>query len=275
MFGISTNEKMSESFLTSYKAWDRYVSQIWYKLLLFCDVDKKGSVVEIAPGASSKIAHALKELDFRGEIYLVEPHDNARKLITEQYQQLLPKAMIYPINKYLFDCIENLPQSIQCVISHHPLDDMLMSKGNDKLLNEQLFSWVNQDKASIPPLFEAHWQKLVNHPQHLNEFKQHIIEEWWMFIEQLKPKNVLMSQYPSLTLETDTLKSLNQHAEDLLQMLKIRLKNGLTQDGIVQTLLNQNKNYNVHSIGNEVLNAKNWFMYRNCSPVIRSRQRIS
>ena len=261
MFGIETDEKIDESLLTSYRAWDRYVATIWSQILAFCAIDNEGIVVEIAPGASPKLAYALKQLDFSGTVYLIEPHEQAIKIITEHYRQILPNAVIHPIQTTLIDSIGDLPKTIHAAISHHPLDDMLMSLQNDPVLNEQLFSWVTEDKVEINPLFETHWQQIFNHPARLNTYKQQILDDWLFFINHAKPNNLLISQYPSLVLETASLKSLNQHSYQLLQTLKNKLSNHVVSDPIIQTLLNNNKNFNFHSIGHEVLHAKNWLIY--------------
>ena len=218
-------------------------------------------MVEIAPGASLKIAYALKQLEFSGTVYLIEPHEQAIKIITEAYRQILPNAVIHPFQTTLIDSIGELPKKIHAAISHHPLDDMLMSRENDLALNEQLFSWVTQDKVEINALFEAHWQQLLNQPARLNTYKQQILDDWLLFINHVKPKNLLISQYPSLVLETGSLASLNQHAYQILQTIKNQLNNHLVADPIIQTLLNNNKNFNFHSIGHEVLHAKNWLIY--------------
>ena len=64
MGGKDTGQKMPESFLTDHHVWDCYISRVWTDILVFCGLEKNDSVVEIAPGASTKIGGALAALDF-------------------------------------------------------------------------------------------------------------------------------------------------------------------------------------------------------------------
>jgi hypothetical protein len=72
----------------------------------------------------------------------------------------------------------------------------------------------------------------------------------------------MMSQYPSLVLETTRMSSLNKRAQQLLQQLKMKLQNHLEDEAAIQNRLNLNNNYGFDLIGNEVLNAKNWLIYK-------------
>ena len=262
MFGKSTDEQISKELLTTYKAWDHYVSAIWASILDHSNLPKQGIIAEIAPGSSPKIAYALQKINFSGEIYLIEPYQSALELITRKYSELLPKATLHPLNCLLSESIELLPQNLDCIIAHHCLDDMMMAMDADPQLFEQLFSWVNQDKLEIHPKFAAHWQQLDNNPTRLNHVESEIIKQWIVFVNQMQPKMLMMSQYPSLVLETTTMNSLNRRAQYLLQQLRLHFHSQLVSDLVIQDLLNINNNYNFDLIGNEVLNSQNWLIYK-------------
>lgn len=262
MFGKKTKEPISTELLTTYKAWDDYISAIWTSLFIHSRLSRKGTIVEVAPGASPKIAYALQKIDFCGEIYIVEPYQKALERICKQYQTLLPKAKLYPLNCLLIESLVHLPQGLDCCISHHPLDDMIMAMDGGPQIFEQLFSWVNQDKLDIHPNFSAHWQQLHMLPAKISQIEHEIIRQWLLFIEQIQPKLLMMSQYPSLVLETTTMSSLNKKAQQLLQGLKQHCQKQLINDALIQDLLNLNNNYNFDLIGNEVLNARNWLIYK-------------
>jgi hypothetical protein len=262
MFGKKSDEQISTELLTTYQAWDDYVSAIWASLFRHSNLAKNGVIVEVAPGASPKIAYALQKIDFCGEIYIVEPYQEALERITKQYQTILPKAKLHPLNCLLIESLEHLPQDLDCCISHHPLDDMIMAMDGDPHIFEHLFSWVNQDKLEIHPNFSAHWQQLLKQPQKISQIENEITRQWLLFIEQIQPKLLMMSQYPSLVLETTTMNSLNKQAQQLLQSLKQHCHKQLVNDALIQNLLNLNNNYNFDLIGNEVLNAKNWLIYK-------------
>lgn len=263
MFGINTEERISKELLTSYAAWDVYVSRIWASLLTKYQVPLSGTLVEIAPGASSKIALALKQINFSGHVYLIEPYKEALELVSKKFHSLLPNASIFPLAMMLNDSHQFLPKQIDCIISHHPLDDMLMATDASTQLCEKLFSWVLQDKLEISEQFSSHWQMIFADPQKINRLETIIINQWLDLIKQVQPHLLMLSQYPSLVLETETMNSLNCCAQNLLAKLKLYLKKQTKNDLEIQNILNNNLNYNFDLIGNEVLHAKNWLVYEN------------
>lgn len=262
MFGKKTDEQISDTLLTTYAAWDDYVSAIWASFFVDSGLNANGVILEIAPGASPKIAYALQKIAFSGDIYLIEPYQDALEAISKKYQRILPQAKLHPLQCVLIDSLEYLPKGLDCVISHHPLDDMIMAMDDDPQIFEQLFSWVNQDKLEIHPNFAARWQQLYAKPDKIAQIENEITRQWLLLTEQIQPKLLMMSQYPSLVLETETMSSLNKQAQQLLQRLKQHFHRQLIADRHIQDLLNHNKNYNFDLIGNEVLNAKNWLIYQ-------------
>ncbi|MFC3909363.1 hypothetical protein ACFORL_09800 [Legionella dresdenensis] len=261
MFGRATKEQIDELLLTSYSAWDEFVSHIWASLLSNCNLPRDGVFVEIAPGTSSKIAQALKKINFKGQIYIIEPYEKALKLILDKYQEILPDAIVHPVNHLLNDCFKQLPKSVDCIISHHPLDDMIMAMDGNPQLFEKLFSWVSQNKLEVHQNFTLHWQQLSEQPERLHAIERKVINQWLNLIKETDPGWLMISQYPSLVLETGCTKALNQCAQNLLQKLKSHLQHSLIEEKIVQNILNEYPNYNFDLLGNEVLNSKNWLIY--------------
>ena len=247
--------------MTSYTAWDQYVAEIWAAFFSKYRFPLDGAIVDVAPGASSKIALALKKINFRGDIYIIEPYQQALELVSYKYRELLPEATIHPLDCLLIDSFKLMPTPIDCVISHHALDDMIMAMDGSPTIFEQLFSWVTQDKLEIHPDFESHWQALSAHPQKHGRIETKVINQWLSLITEIKPSWLMMSQYPSLVLETATMKSLNHCAQHLLQKIKCQIQSQSISDLEIQRVLNHNPNYNFDLIGNEVLHAKNWLIY--------------
>ncbi|MBN9228586.1 MULTISPECIES: hypothetical protein [Legionella] len=261
MFGITTKEKISELLLTSYAAWDGFISHIWASLLSHCNLPLDGVFVEIAPGTSPKIALALKEINFNGEIYIIEPYEKALDLILSKYQEILPEVIVHPVNHLLKDCFKHLPKSIDCIISHHPLDDMIMAMDGEPEIFEKLFSWVSQDKLEIHQSFALHWQQILAQPEKVRTIENQIINQWFSLIKKVNPRWLMISQYPSLVLEAEYTKELNLCAQKLLLKIKSHLHTYLIEDRIIQSVLNNYPNYNFDLLGNEVLNSKNWLIY--------------
>jgi tyrosine-protein phosphatase YwqE len=113
----------------------------------------------------------------------------------------------------------------------------------------------------VHPNFATRWQELLSQPQILSRFEQQVIKQWLSLIKETKLRWLMMSQYPSLVLETEMMRGLNQCAQHLLQKIKYQLQPQIINHLEIQELLNQNPNYNFDLIANEVLNAKNWLIY--------------
>src|SRR5690606_4374843 len=137
---------------------------------------------------------------------------------------IVPKVVIHPVNALLKDSGNVLPKSLDCIMAHHPLDDMIMTMGYGPPIFEQLFSWVSQDKLEIHQNFALHWQKLCAQPKKLRLIETQLIHQWRFLVKELNPRRLMISQYPSLVLEADSTKKLNECAQKLLQKLKSSLQ---------------------------------------------------
>ncbi len=62
-------ETVDKSYKTCYETWDRYMAEIWLKVLTEMKVHPKSRVVEFAPGTSIKIGLALSKMKFQGELW--------------------------------------------------------------------------------------------------------------------------------------------------------------------------------------------------------------
>ena len=260
MYGITTDETLSHELLNTYQGWDNYVAHLWYCFFNYCELKPDDTVVEVGPGSSIKIALALKKMDFHGELYIVEPFDEALQLIESQYKKHLPHATIHPIKKTLSQSLADLPQQPTFLVAHHVLDDMIMASdlANENL--SSLFSWIKGDELKVKQNFSEHWQALQANSKQLDRIKSNILKQWQDIFSALSPKVAIMSQYPSLVLNDHGMSELNSAGQELLSNIKMDLSHCLENKNNVQTLLNANKNYNFPLIGNEVLNAKNWLL---------------
>ena len=52
--------------------WEWYIGQIFAQIIKNVYKGELKNVVEIAPGFRYKIAYALKEINFKGKIYIIE-----------------------------------------------------------------------------------------------------------------------------------------------------------------------------------------------------------
>lgn len=257
-FGYDSKQSLPIEIEQSYHAWDEYMSGVWYRLINSLGIHSKGCLIEIAPGSSIKIGMALNQMSFSGQLYLIEPHPALGQFILKMYQSILPLANIILISETLEDSLLTLPLNPDAILSNHPLDDMLLAANAFK--KSKLFdSWAN-NKNPTPCVIRQEWKKLSSNPTELMSSMEAVISIWKEVNNQLKPNWLLMSQYPSYTLEHENLTDLNQHAAILLDKLRDYYNPLCVSTQVVQKILNSMTHYNHEHIGNYVLNAAYWLV---------------
>ncbi len=257
MFGITTHKQLPDEYLNSYSHWDTCMATVWAALLLEYQLAPNMTVIEIAPGTSTKIGLALQKCLFQGKLYLVEPSEKSLSILYNRYKSILPNTEIYPIPHTLLNSIDYLPKNSDFILSNHPLDDMLIANQWANSNQSSLFDWALSPSGEISALFLEQWLSWTSDLSQLYFAKRDVIRQWQQFFLQVKSSVTLISQYPSITLQKNQLQDLNEHASDILNGLKNSNPVPYQQ---IQSILNQLENYNNKHIATEVLNAKNWFV---------------
>lgn len=261
MYGISTKDKISRELLATYEAWNKYLAHVWYNFIYYAEIKETDTIIEIAPGTAPKIAMALQKMSFKGSVYLVEPYKKALQTITSVYQHCLPHANIIPVEATLLESLNQLPKAPNLLVSHHPIDDMIIATqiANDW---DSYFDWVHDDQLLIKNNFKTIWFELQQNRDKLTRVIHQVSNEWLKAIEVLKPDFTMISQYPSLVFENDSIsmKELNLISQMTFKEIKQHFKEHLESEANIQFILNANKNYNFHLIGEEVLNSANWMI---------------
>lgn len=260
LHGKTSPEPLPEAYLTSNRAWDHYMGKVWASVLPLTNFRPDGTVVEVAPGASAKIAHALSPLSFRGTLCLVEADPQASVQILEAYKTLLPHASIKLLDGLLRDKVMGLPHNPDLVLSNHPIDDMLLVEACRDSGFDALFEWAKSDAIQHTNVTTQTWAKLSSNQSLLQIAKQSVTQDWKDLVTALAPKSLIISQYASSALTHQGLQNLNDVSKELLLYLKSFFSPLVTDDDPVQKQLDQNLNYNNAYIGLEVLNAKNWLV---------------
>ena len=262
MFGIISYERLPDEYVTSYAYWDTYMATVWAALLSGYGFDPNMTVIEIAPGTSTKVGLALQKCKFQGKLYIVEPSEKSLSTVSSLYKSLLPNAEIYPIQRHLLDSLDSLPRNPDVVLSNHPLDDMLIANRWDKPNDACLFNWALSPSEEISSVFLQQWTGWMSDLNQLHSAKTHVIQQWNTLYYKVNPAVTILSQYPSITLQKNQLNDINLHASDILSHLKNSdpCIDVIAQCLQVQAILNQLENYNDVHIGTEVLNAKNWLV---------------
>jgi len=263
LFGINTGEEIPEAYFYSHKAWDSYMGNLWGSLLRFMNIGIDEAVIEVAPGASVKIALALSAIGFRGRLYVVDRVQSVLLQVEQNYRQLLPYAKITFISKSLGQSLDELPRNPACVLSNHPLDDMILAAGAEIGQLNELFGWTCRDEESFSTLSKKIWDEIERSPQQLGKIKESVVNEWSDMLNVLHPRWCALSQYNSSVLQQSSMVTLNQHAAELLALLRARHAKPGVEHVQLQHLFNSHKNYNNIHIGREVLDAAHWLVFNN------------
>ena len=251
MFGVTTSTPIPDEFITSHAAWEGYIAHIWQQLLGHYGVERKDTLIEIAPGCSSKVGLALQKIAFEGTLYLVDPLGSALEAVTEKYAKYLPKAVIYPIQTTLHKALPLLPTKPDFLLANHPLDDMLLAAITESVTPE-LFVCTSK----------AYTQSRLALEKEPTKFISFVISCWQRAVEELLPGMTIVCQYPSLILKQHNLHSLNIYAALIMEGLKKHCPSTLERPEVLQRLLNAHENFGDEHIGTEVLNAKNWMVLK-------------
>jgi hypothetical protein len=67
------------------ESWNQYIGTIWQRLFEIYSLPITGTIVEVAPGEVNKIGHGLKNYQFSGKLYVVEPNGLACEKISQEY----------------------------------------------------------------------------------------------------------------------------------------------------------------------------------------------
>lgn len=263
LFGLSTSEAMPQSYLFSREAWDGYMGQVWASFLAPMALSPQDAVIEVAAGGSTKIARALKEIEFKGTLYLVDPATQTLTNIIKMYRDLLPGVNIIGVPQTLLAASPKLPRDIAALVSNHPFDDMILAHASDVKDLDILFNWSSHDQDSFLPLLKKTWDMLLSDIVRLEEAKQKTVWDWAEALQTLRPRLCVLSQYPSSALAQSGMQTLNLHARDVFEKLDRLNVDQSASKPVLQEVLNRHKNYNNAHIGEHILNAKNWLMFEN------------
>jgi hypothetical protein len=198
--------------------WYEYIGSLWFNILRDVPLNKKGIVVEIAPGSVSKIGRGLADYDFKGTLYIVEPNYSSLGEIIIEYCNLLPNANLMPINRTLRAAIPLLPKKPDIILANHPLDDMII--GN--VLSIEDFDKFFTNHYNRSSIFEtkALWDILKNSPISFNLSLLKVLEDWKSLIKQIRPSNIAISQYYSFFFKQHGLTEPDDNAIKLLRKIE-------------------------------------------------------
>ena len=250
MFGTAAFDSMPESFLTDPAAWDVFVGQVWQAVLAPLDLPPDATVIEIAPGSSAKIGHALAALGFVGTLHVVEASAPALDILLAQYRRLLPAATLHAHACPLSACRALLPQGAQAVLGNHIIDDMLLAAAS---ASGATFDWAVRYSNHVTQDTHSASAELARKPQVIGAVSRELSDT----IAALAPRQCVLSQYPSATLQDNGLDTLNAAATRALTEITDCLGTAYRLRDCTQALAALPHYHNAH-IGHHVLNPAYW-----------------
>lgn len=232
-----------------------------YMGLLFSNIVKQSkkeinTVIEFAPGFRVKGAYSLREIDFKGTLYVLDTNEKVLEYIKYIYQIILPEASIICLKNSLRDSLKHLPKQIDLFITNHPLDDMIVY---EYLGNKSKLAFDNNQDSKIY-LYEI-WGEIAN-KNIIDNIQNIIFKEWLYFIKNINIRLFILSQYKSAYFMG------KENISDILsRKLFLNLKNYLnSNDNLINKAFDfEFENFNESkedgfNLKDNIQNSKNWIV---------------
>lgn len=235
--------------------WEWYIGQIFARLIQNTHKSSIKDVVEIAPGFRYKIAYALKEVNFQGNLYIIDTNNEVLQYINEKYRIILPNAKIICINKNFEDAFKNIPNEFDLLLSNHCIDDMIIAEymnNYNKNLNSEDFR----------DMLTKAWIELGKETTKINEISKKVFSTFEKFFLNKRIETIIISQYKSNLYFKDKFKEMDEITEECFN----RIKDLVTMDKeyINQILdfypFGDDERYRGKYLLDNTQNAKNWIV---------------
>ncbi|MDP3999263.1 MAG: cyclic nucleotide-binding domain-containing protein [bacterium] len=206
----------------------KLVSYIWQRLLQENPIPVNGVVVEVAPGYEKKIGDALALIGFTGTVILIEPDSSAAAHVEKLYKQILPRASVKLVRKFLQDVQigQDIPSRVDALLSNHPFDDMAVAfamRGKEP----SLFSKEREAGWEVPPSIKKLYDSVSNR-DYIHGVLATIVL-WKDFVQKLKPDLFIISQYPSQKLALKQLTKRQNSGFIVIELMRDYYENYLKQ----------------------------------------------
>lgn len=235
--------------------WEWYIGQIFSRLIQNTHKSSIKDVVEIAPGFRYKIAYALKEVNFQGNLYIIDTNTEVLEYVNEKYKEILPNAKIITINKSFENAFEDIPNEFDLLLSNHCIDDMIIAEymnNYDKDLNNENFKDM---------LTEA-WIKLGKEPTKINEISDKVFSTFKKFFSDKTINTIIISQYKSNLYFKDKFKEMDEITEKCFNKVKelVIMDNEYINNILDFFPFGDDERYRGKYLLDNTQNAKNWIV---------------
>lgn len=235
--------------------WEWYIGQIFARLIKNAHISNIKDIVEIAPGFRYKVAYALKEVSFEGNLYIIDTSTEVLKYVEEKYKEILPNARIIGINKSFENAFEDIPNEFDILLSNHCIDDMIIAEymnNYNKNLNSENFRDM---------LTEA-WIELGKESAKINAISNKVFSTFEKFFSNKKITTIIMSQYKSNLYFKDEFKEMDEITEECFNRIKelIIMDNEYINKILDFFPFGDDERYRGKYLLDNTQNAKNWIV---------------
>jgi hypothetical protein len=247
---------MIENYNIADAEWEWYIGELYSKLIENVCKNTLKTVVEIAPGFRYKIAYALKNINFAGDLYIIDTSEDVIEYIKNKYKEILPNANIICINKKFGESVSDVPNKIDLLLANHCIDDLIISEYIDSTYNDNL---IAKDFKEI--LIDA-WKKLKQDEEKVMEITSNVYLTFKNFFEAKQINMIMMGQYKSNLYFKDELEEMNKITENCFEQIKELIN---TDDEYVNKILEfypfgDDERYMGKELLDNTQNAKNWIV---------------
>lgn len=236
--------------------WEWYIGSIFSRLIKSTYKSNIENVVEIAPGFRYKIAYALRNINFHGNLYVIDTNSDVLKYVNEKYKAIIPNAEIIYINKKFQDAFKNVPEKIDLLLSNHCIDDMIISEYMQNYYNKNL------NNENFKDMLTEAWTELGRDNEKINIITNNIISTFQQFFLSKKINTIIMSQYKSNAYFKDKFQVMDEITENCFNKIKELV---LMDHEYVSKVLDfypfgEDERYRGEYLLNNTQNAKNWIV---------------
>ena len=204
-------------------AWNQRLGLIWAAHLCRHGLQGGGTLVELGPGFSDKLARGLAQLEFAGKIVLVEPNDTVGAWAETNYRQWLPQAIVTRVSVSATKRAGLPVGKIDALAANHLLDDLILQASLPAQISAELFAEMRPG-TNCSALFVAQWRALLARPVLLEQGCARAMLEFMRHIAVWQPRFVVLNHYPSWRHAQHGLGAIHTHATAVLQQLVPQLE---------------------------------------------------
>jgi hypothetical protein len=215
--------------------WDRHLGLLWARILRQQEIRLDSRVVELGPGFSAKIGHGLAEVGFHGEIVLVEPNEDARRVAAGKYLRLLPQAHVRTRPRILGHISEPVQSRVDFLLANHMLDDLVLSTHLPFGDSDQLFTEMRSGQDCSESFLRT-WHRILGDPASVDRAISGVVDDLVRHLVAARPGCLVMNQYPSWRQGKSGLGAIHEIGLTTLHLLAWRLKRDLSRPVCLQQL---------------------------------------